>query len=122
VLGNALIYAVQQALTAAEAYLGIHSPSTLFETRIGENITGGMATGVMGAAPQLQAAVAGVSGLSTAPLSGFRSGNATTSTTTQSVTIAPGAIVIQQQPGQSSRQLAEEVMNEIMQLMDARLA
>jgi hypothetical protein len=52
----------------------------------------------------------------------WRRGGSNTTNNSRSITIAPGAIVINQQPGQDARALADAVMERIESLVDSRLA
>jgi len=104
---NAVYAAVNQALAAARAALGIASPSKVFEQQIGLQMSAGMAKGVLGGMGGVQAAVSQVSG-------GAIGGVGSTTNNNQR-TFAPGAIQIQVIAGDSknARAMADEVATEL---------
>lgn len=59
-LGTAAKNAAQNALDATKNFLGIHSPSTVFEDQVGAQIGAGMANGITASTKQVTNALAGV--------------------------------------------------------------
>lgn len=105
---NAVFAAINAALAAARAALGIASPSKVFEQQIGAQMSAGMARGVLGGMPQVQAAVGAVSTGAIGSTGG--------TTNTSSITIAPGAITVNAQPGQDANAVADAVMRRVRDL------
>jgi len=106
---NAVYAAINQALAAARAALGIASPSKVFEQQIGVQMSAGMAKGVLGGMGDVQAAVGAVSG---GALGAARSGGATTNNNQRSIVFQPGAIVVGGGGG-SPQATADAVVSEI---------
>lgn len=114
---NAVFAAVNAALAAARAALGIASPSKVFKDQIGMQMSAGMAEGVLGGMGGVQAAVGQVS--SGALTAG--TGSATTNNNQRSITIAPGAIVIQG-AGQDADAIGKAVVRDLELAIGGRLA
>lgn len=108
---NAIIAAINAALAAARTTLGIASESKVFHKMM-EYAGEGMVGGLNAARGPVAVAAGGLAGVTLGAGIGGRGGGSTTNSS-RSVTIAPGAIVINQQPGQDARALAKEVMREI---------
>lgn len=98
---NAVIAAVNMALAAARAALGIASPSKVFEEKIGAQMSAGMAKGIVGAAPMVEGAVGMVSGRAVGGV------GSTTNNTNQSINITVNAA-----PGQDAQAVAVAVRKE----------
>jgi hypothetical protein len=114
---NAIFAAVNQALAAARAALGIASPSAVFRDQIGMQMSAGMAEGVMGGMGGVQAAVGQVaSGALTAG-----QGSSTTNNNQRSINFAPGAIVIQG-AGQNADAIGDAVVRRLELAIGGRLA
>lgn len=108
---NAVIAAMQAALQAARATLGIASESKAFAA-LGVEAPAGFAQGVLAGIPMVTGAIGQMSGAAV---------GAGGTTNTRSVTIAPGAIVINQLPGEDASALADKVMTRVEQLVVDRL-
>jgi hypothetical protein len=113
---NAIFAAVNQALAAARAALGIASPSAVFRDQIGMQMSAGMAEGVMGGMGGVQAAVGQVA---SGALSAGQ-GSSTTNNNQRSISIAPGAIVIQG-AGQNADAIGDAVVRRLELAIGGRL-
>ena len=110
---NAVYAAINQAILAAKAALGIASPSKVFQDQVGMQMSAGMAGGVSMGAPLVDRAVTDVSGRATAAAGAAGGGGGGTTNI--------GGLTIVQQPGQNAQQLAQAVIAEIERRTGRRL-
>jgi len=103
---NAVYAAINQAILAAKAALGIASPSKVFQQQIGLQMAAGMAGGMTMGAPLVDRAVTDVSGRAVASAAAAGGGGGGS-------TLNVGGLTIVQQPGQNAQQLAQTVIAEI---------
>ena len=111
-----LFTAINQALAAARAALGIASPSKVFEQQIGVQMSAGMAKGVLGGMGDVQAAVGAVSG---GALGGVRGGGAATTTNNST---GPITIQVNAAPGQDVNAIARAVEERLNYAVGLRIA
>jgi len=60
IIGDAATSAARAAFEAAKGFLGIDSPSRLFEVQVGENISAGAAAGILGGLGDVQSAMSAI--------------------------------------------------------------
>lgn len=129
-LEDAVKNAAKSALDAAKKALGIASPSKLFETEVGMNISAGIAQGITGGGAGVRKALDDVTRLqsvgSTRSVAGTASSASRTPTLTPSsdtsITFGAGAIVINTAIGQNADQIAEMVIKKITGKIELRRA